>query len=530
MSESGSTGNSVSRGDVILSWPVRVSIGAAITIAASASLCFFYWQGLTDIYGDAMAHMEGARRLFDSLTPGYEEIGTVWLPLPHLLAAPLAINDFLWKTGLAGSFVSTAALIVTAWFVFRLATEMNREAIAGVVALAGFLVCPNMLYLASTPLTEPLAILWMVLMVYGLYRYQESGGVGALIGASAAAFCGTWTRYDGWSVLPFAALFVLLARPGPWRQRIRHALLFSLIAGAGPALWLLHNAYRYGNALAFYNGPYSALAIYAHQVATTAFRFPTDGSVAVSARYFLEDLKLVIGAGPLTLALLGLVAWATDERDRRRRAVALLFLVPLPFNIQAMAHSAVPLYVPTLFPNTYWNLRLGMEMLPAVAVLPAFLLVPGLPRRMRRGVALMVLAIVVGQAVLIASHGARELVIAKEGIMNNPCRSKRQQALARVLRGVYDGGNILIAQGKWPCAMRQLDIPFRKTLTDTNRRFRQSLRTEPSRLVEWIVRGEDDDVDILMRAYPQAFKDFAPVFRATFPGEGSLEIYRRRRG
>jgi hypothetical protein len=194
---------------------IRAAVWAAIVVAASAGLYFFYSRGLTDVYGDAMAHMEGARRLFDSLTPGYEEIGTVWLPLPHLLAAPLAINDYLWRTGLAGSFISTAAFIVTAWFACRLAAEMNREVAAGVVALAGFLLCPNMLYLASTPLTEPLAILWMVLMAYGLFRYQESGSIWALIGAGAAAFCGTWTRYDGWSVLPFAALFVLLARQNP---------------------------------------------------------------------------------------------------------------------------------------------------------------------------------------------------------------------------------------------------------------------------------------------------------------------------
>ncbi|MBZ5546257.1 MAG: hypothetical protein LAO07_21745 [Acidobacteriia bacterium] len=528
MSEPASARPPVLSAELTLPAQICVGVWTAIVVVASASLYFFYSRGLTNIYGDAMAHMEGARRLFDSLTPGYDEIGTVWLPLPHLLAAPLAINDFLWKTGLAGSLVSSAALIVTAWFVFRLATEMNREVAAGVVALGGFLLCPNMLYLASTPLTEPRAILWMVLMVYGLFRYQESGSVRVLIGAGVAAFCGTLTRYDGWSVLPFAALFVLLARQYPWPKRLRHATLFSAIAGAGPALWLLHNAYQFGNALEFYNGPYSAQAIYAHQLATTAFAFPTDGSILVSTRYYLEDLKLVIGVGPLVLALLGLIAWAANAPDRRRRAVALLFLVPLPFNIQAMAHSAVPLYVPTLFPNTYWNLRLGMEMLPAAAIFPSFLLSPGLPRRLHRLVLAGLLLIIVGQAVLIASHGARELAIAKEGLLNTPCRSHRQQAVIRVLRQVYDGGNILIASGKWPCVMREVSIPFHKTLTGNNRRFRDLLRAAPAKWAEWIVRGDGDDVDILMRAYPEAYRSFETIFQANFPGEGSVEIYRRR--
>jgi hypothetical protein len=64
------------------------AVAAGIAAVTLAALYFFYSRGLTNIYGDAIAHMEGARRIFDSLTPGYEEIGSVWLPLFHLLAAP----------------------------------------------------------------------------------------------------------------------------------------------------------------------------------------------------------------------------------------------------------------------------------------------------------------------------------------------------------------------------------------------------------------------------------------------------------
>jgi hypothetical protein len=57
-------------------------VAACIAAVTLAALHFFYSRGLTNIYGDALAHMEGARRIFDSLTPGYEEIGSVWRP-PH---------------------------------------------------------------------------------------------------------------------------------------------------------------------------------------------------------------------------------------------------------------------------------------------------------------------------------------------------------------------------------------------------------------------------------------------------------------
>lgn len=508
-----------------------------ILAIALASLYFFYSRGLTNIYGDAIAHMAGARIILDSLTPGYSQIGSVWLPLFHLLAAPFAIDDHLWRTGLAGSLVSAAAFILTAWFLFRLALEMNRSVQAGVAALAAFLLCPNMLYLATTPLTEPLAMFWYVLVVYGLFRFRDRGKVRTLVGTAVAAFWGTLTRYDLWYLLPFAALFVLLARPGPkpWdtkgpsgKDRLRHAVLFSVIAGAGPLLWLAHNAYRFGNPLEFYNGPYSAQAVYAHQLATTGFRYPTDGSLLIAARYYLEDCKLVIGVWPLELAVLGLVALAADRAERTRRSAGLLLLVPLPFYVQSMAHAAVPIYVPTLFPHTYYNLRYGLEMLPAVAILPSFLFARRLPRRTQHTFLAVVLGTYLGQAISTASAGARELAVVREAILNTPCRSKRQQALIHFLRENYDGQTIIMAAGKWLCVMPDVDIPFRKTLTETNRKQWNQLPSGPQTWIGWIIRGDGDSVDELMRAYPRAFRDFESIERLTFPGEGSVEIYRRR--
>src|SRR5262249_35128754 len=159
----------------------------------------------------------------------------------HILVAPLTLSDSLWRSGLAGSLVSTTAFAVTAWTLFRLGAELNCSLAAGVGALAVFLFCPSMLYLASTPLTEPLAMMWSVLLVYWLFRYRQDHRLRPLVTAALAAFLGTLTRYDGWNVLPFAALFVLCTAGGSWRTRLGRAGLFSLISGAGPLLWIFHN-------------------------------------------------------------------------------------------------------------------------------------------------------------------------------------------------------------------------------------------------------------------------------------------------
>lgn len=511
--------------------PAKVHGVVALLILAvtCASLRFFYTRGLSNLYGDGLAHMEGARRIFDSITPGYEEIGSVWLPLYHLICSPLAINDFLWRSGLAGGLVSSTAFALTCYLLFLLGAEINRNVAAGLVALAGAMLCPSYLYLASTPLTEPLALLWSVLVAYTLFRYSQSGSWKSLAGAAVAAFMGTLTRYEGWDVLPFATLLVFLIRPYPWRQRFVRALFFACVAGTGPLLWLIHNAYRYKNPLEFYNGLGSAKDIYAHQLATTAFPYPTDGSVLLSARYYLEDLKLVIGVWALELAVLGLVAWCASLRESRRGAVAVLFIVPLPFYIQAMAYAGVPLYVPTLFPNTHYNLRYGVEMIAAVALFPSFVLSSRLGRGLRLTLLLVFLAVLGRQVAVMTAAGPRELPVVKEGVLNTPCRARRQRAIIDFLRQHYDGGRVLVSAGRWPCVMPEVGIYFRNTLSNFNRKYWVRMHTEPEKWVDWIIRGDGDAVDSLMQAYPNAFKDYDVVDAGKFKGEGSFKIYRLRK-
>jgi len=66
-------------------------------LAACASLFSFlvyFHRGDILLFGDAVAHINIARKVFDSRTPGLLQLGTVWLPLPHLLMLPFLANDW----------------------------------------------------------------------------------------------------------------------------------------------------------------------------------------------------------------------------------------------------------------------------------------------------------------------------------------------------------------------------------------------------------------------------------------------------
>src|SRR6266849_5290636 len=89
----------------------RLSSAAVVLLLAVIGAAAARWclaRGYTLYYGDAEAHLNIARRILDSRTPGPEQIGTVWLPLPHVLMAPLVMRDDWWRSGAAGVIISCA--------------------------------------------------------------------------------------------------------------------------------------------------------------------------------------------------------------------------------------------------------------------------------------------------------------------------------------------------------------------------------------------------------------------------------------
>src|ERR1700690_1187951 len=106
--------------------PARAAARVA-GIAALVSLSsFFYYSQHSDIllYGDAVAHINIARRVVDSQTPGLLQLGTVWLPLPHLLMIPFIYVNAMWQSGAGASIPSMVAYVFGVMGVFRLVRGM----------------------------------------------------------------------------------------------------------------------------------------------------------------------------------------------------------------------------------------------------------------------------------------------------------------------------------------------------------------------------------------------------------------------
>src|SRR4029077_16010706 len=133
-------------------------IAAVISVGA---LIFYYRQGAILLYGDAVAHLNIARRVFDSRTPGLFQLGTVWLPLPHLLDIPFIVSGHMWQTGLGASIPSMIAYLAGTLGVFRLVSGLASRTTAWIAALV-YALNPNLVYMQSTAMTESLYLAFFV--------------------------------------------------------------------------------------------------------------------------------------------------------------------------------------------------------------------------------------------------------------------------------------------------------------------------------------------------------------------------------
>ena len=146
-------------------------------------------------------------------------------------------------------------------------------------------------------------------------------------------------------------------------------VLFTLLAVAGPIGWLAYNQHFFHDPLDFIRGPYSAAAI--------EKRTSPPGSEHYRGWHspvWALCLLHAYGAGGRGFLGDGLSRdggcdWRAGVAIRRRLALpALLLWVPLPFYVYSVAYGSVPIFIPQLWPHSYYNSRYGMEMLPAFAV------------------------------------------------------------------------------------------------------------------------------------------------------------------
>jgi hypothetical protein len=427
---------------------------AALVLLSAAAITVFYLNGWILYYGDAEAHLEIARRMIDSRTPGYDQVGTVWLPLPHWAMLPFVRVDSLWRSGLAGTIPSAIAFVLGGMFLFGAARRIFDCNSAAVAATALFALNPNILYLQSIPMTESLFFCCLLAILYFSVRFRDTQGWGAVAGAGLAACAGTLTRYEGWFLLPFAGVYFLIAAK---RNRLGVALLFGGLAALGPLFVLFHHWWLTGDALAFYRGPYSPRAIQGKP------DYPGYHDWRTAFLYYRTAAQLCAGPCLPLIALAGAVAALV------KRAFWPLLLLTLPgaFYIWSMySTGGTPIFIPLLKPFSYYNSRYGLDALPlfALAAAAVIAIVPRPARAVAAG--LVILAAVIPWVV---HPSPSNWVTWEESRVNSEARRAWTRQAADFLSRYYvRGDGILTGFGDLTGIYRTLGVPLRDTFTPDN--------------------------------------------------------------
>lgn len=503
------------------SWAPPLVAALLLAMLAAGATWWVHLQGYTHYYGDAQAHLNIARRVLDSQTPGAMQIGTVWLPLPHLAMMPLAGNNELWANGLAGAIPATISFWLAGLMLMLAVRDYLGSTWAGITALALFALNPNLLYLQATPMTEPMFFMALCGILFGCVRFARHAHLGWALLIAAFALAGTLIRYEGWFLLPLLAAF-LWWKGGARRWKV--TILFCLVASAGPLWWLAHNWWFWGDALEFYRGPYSAKAIYQRQLAAGMVPYPGDGSYLESARYYFTAARAVAG-WPLFLA--GLAGALSLLVSGPRWAVGLLAL-PAAFYIQSMRNAGTPIFIPDLWPHAYYNTRYGLALLPLLCFGLA-VLVRQSPARFRPFAA--ALAIGAGSLPWLLSPGLDHWVVWKESAVNSQQRRQWLGEAATYMKRLHrPGEEILLSFGDPTGVLQLAGIPLRESLHEGNHpRFRASLnRPQYFLWSEWAVCQSGDEVSRAMQRAAARGMLYEKVREIRARNAAPLEIWRRR--
>ncbi|MDQ3098988.1 MAG: glycosyltransferase family 39 protein [bacterium] len=494
------------------------------TIVASVSTWVSYTGEYILAYNDATAHLNTARRIVDNLTPGLVQIGSVWLPLLHLLEIPFVLNDFLWQSGLAGAIVSGISFIIAGIFIFKLTKQCSQSNIAGLFAVLVYLTNVNMLYLQSTAMFEPLLIALATGAVYYLYRWTQSFIIKELIISAFLTMLATLTRYDGWAlflaisgyILVFSIFVYRKAKEGP-------VLIYIFLAGFGIFLWLLYNNMIFGDPLYFANSEYSAKA--QQDVLFERGALPTKHNLPLSIVTYSYAVIVNNGFIIVSIALMGLVIYLYKNGRSFRNYSPLLLLIPYFFNCVSLYFGQSVIWLPMVPPfyTTYFNARYGILMLPALALLVGYFASRNIFTKGITALALVTQFILFFNPTLVPIAGQEVGIITLQDTVSSVNEQTRKAS--SFLNSNYRGGLILASSASEDAFIFRAGIPLKNFITEgTGHYWRESLE-HPSRYATWIVFFNDttDRVGKVVYSSPELTEYFEKVYQ-----DQTYQIWKRK--
>lgn len=356
--------------------PGTATVAMIAAVVGYAACLYTTGQGTNLDYPDPQSHLTIARRVFDSKAPGFEQLGTVWLPMPHILLMPFVIDLWMFKTGWGACILGILALSASASGLYRISARLGFNRGGRIASVLVLLANPAVLYVYTTALTEPVLIMCLVAGMAGLAHWSTSrrrmsaGELAVFAGIPSGA--AVLSRYEGWALVLTGSAFVLVVamrRSGSWREALTMAGSYAMVPVGAVLWWLAYNWAIYGKPLEFMFGEYSA---YAQQRAMTeGGMVTTKGNLGMTLWTFHWSLLETVGWVILVLAASGAFLLILKHGLGNMTLLVAVTGSAYAFGLASLYLGQTVMYNDHSLPPGWWNNRFALTAVPFLAVLAA---------------------------------------------------------------------------------------------------------------------------------------------------------------
>jgi hypothetical protein len=210
----------------------------------------------------------------------------------------------------------------------------------------------------------------------------------------------------------------------------------------------------------------------------------------------------------------------------------LLLWVPVPFYMLSIAYSGVPIFLPLWWPYSLYNVRYGLELLPAAAVfvsLAAYFLTRLASSQLGKAIVGVAWALMIIGSY--ASIWRTQPICLREASVNSGDRLVLERELATRLKELPPDSSILMYLGDHVGALQQAGIPLKRLINEGNHRtWKQPSDSEglweraladPPQYVDFVVAVDGDAVAVGAQT-----QGLFPVAEIVVPRQPRATIYR----
>lgn len=448
----------------------------------------YYLNGLGLSYNDARSHLDIGRRVVEGLKPGLAQLGSVWLPLPHILMAPTIWNDFMWHSGLSGALQSMASFVATGLLVYLFLKKIGVGILGRIIGVLIFAANLNVLYLQSTAMTELLLIATMTAGVYYLMAWSKDENILSLIKSAFFVMLASLVRYEGWFLFLFAGLLIIIEvlRKKGYKTTEGTVILFSTLAGFGIALWFLWNLLIFKDPLYFIFGPYAAAT--QQKQLLEAGNLVTKGNLLFSIQVYLYALIYNSNAFIAILGAIGALLFYFDKKiSTSIKIISAALFAPLIFNILALYLGQSVLFIQGLSGNTWFNVRYGVMMMPSIAIFVGYLV--------HKSDQLKYVLIGLMAFVLFFSFANLDAVTIDDARVGSSQKNVSEVSGWLRNNAKDKDGFILIAAASHDAIIFSSGLPMIKFIHEGTGAYWESATVAPDRWARWIVMRTHDNND-----------------------------------